>query len=150
MAVEQTIKKWTGKSSRYWLDFIGNTAKKTAKKIKRGPWKGGLTCEPQLWMPALVKSVWNTMKKKVPPAMDGNISCSRVVSLILTLWTSRIIRAKAYDCRRELKARKRMMRVLVDYHGNLMDCVSDESRDGSYFPSQEWESPYHAKKKGKK
>ena len=145
MAVRDEIKKWTGRGANYWLDYIGICARKTAKRIKRGRFKGGLTCEPQLWLPELTRAVWRSMVRKVPEEVDGNIVCAKIMSLILTLWTCRIIKAKAYDARRPLKVRKMMMVKLTQYHRDLIDCVSDESQDQSYFPKQEWDLPFVVK-----
>ena len=141
--INKILKSATGKNAVWWMNFIGTEISKCAKPIEGTD--GLQTCNPIVWVSVVVKELWKELLPRIPGPADENIAHARVLSLILTLWTCRIIRAKSYDPRRDPKDRKRIMKRGELYHHALLECIADESNDSKYFPAQEWDYPFSRK-----
>ena len=136
--LETILQKGTGKGSQYWMDWIGNTILSYTDDKR--------TTQSNLWLHDLADEVFAEVKERFDLIqVDENIITSTLASLILTLWSCRVRRAKAYDPRRPLDARKTMMEGLLQYHASLLECMVDESKDAEYFPAQEWQPPCSVK-----
>lgn len=138
--IDKWLLKTTGKDSEYWLDFIGHAIVKRSHPIRGA--KGLQNTKSDLWMGDLATALFKAARPKMLQLADENISLSRIMGLVLSLWSCRVIRAKAYDPRRNPKHRRMALERLVQYGRLLTDCLTDESLDAVYFPSQEWDSPY--------
>lgn len=138
--VDKWLKKWTDQDSLYWMNRIGALIAKTAKLIKGS---GGLQgCDPGKWLGMLAKELTKAIEPKLGVQYDENIALSKFMGLILAMWSYRIGRAKCYDCRRQLRARRESMKRLMNYPILLMECLMDESLDHVYFPAQGWDPPF--------
>jgi len=80
---------------------------------------------------------------------DGNIARARVLSLIVTLWTCRVIRAKCHNTHYPKKDRKKsLVGNYQSYLAALQECIIDDSQDHLYFPHVgDWDSPFLPTKK---
>jgi hypothetical protein len=139
--VNSILKKETGRGLKEWLDFIGEDIGKRSKPLKgsNGLW----TTDVDLWLSDLARELWKTVPSRHDlNCKDENIICARLMALILAAWSCRIIRAKAYDPRRPVAARRKALGKLGDHCKALLECVADESMDCILFPSQEWDSPF--------
>lgn len=137
---EDLLIRSTGEGCQYWMDFIGAAIPKHTRPSDN-PLHG--STESNLWLRDLADEVFARMKPYHDLAkMDENIIVSSLVSLILTLWSCRVRRAKSYDPRRPLDVRRAMTGRLYDYHHALLDCIVNEASDHHYFPAQEWDPPF--------
>lgn len=137
--LDKFLKAWTGRDSRFWMNYIGQVISRNVKSIKGYNLQSG---DPRKWMTEVVLKVGLCTIARCQPEADENLAAARVVSLILTLWFYRVARAKCYDPRRPVKGRRESLKRLVEYNHLLADCLVDESRDGEFFPEQEWDMPF--------
>lgn len=135
--IELGLVAGTGRGRKEWMDFIGaSIANCTDPDTK--------FTEVADWLDELLFSVWEGVEPRIDlTKVDENIATAKQLAVILTLWTARIMRAKAYDARRPLKDRERFLVRLEEFAKQLSECVCDESMDPTYFPDQEWQSPYN-------
>ena len=135
MIVDDFLKNRTGDGAQFWMDWIGN-------QIPKYTTENRLT-QSDLWLRDLSEEIFKRVKQRYDlTVIDENILCSSIMSIILTLWSCRIIKAKAYDQRRQLEARQKMMSNLNDYHHALLDCMVNETMDHLFFPKQQWHPPF--------
>lgn len=133
--VEELLLEGTGETADWWMNFIGERVVAHTDD-KRSTDSGA-------WLKDVADALWGRVKPRYDlTVMDENIICSSLASLIYTLWSCRIRRAKSYDPRRPLEVRKGMMGRLLGYQHALLDYMTDESRDHVYFPAQEWGPPF--------
>lgn len=138
--IEDILIKGTGEGCKFWCDYIGNLIPKYSKPTDN-PLHG--FTESNLWVRDLADEIWKRVQERYDlTRLDENIITSKLLTLILGLWSCRIIRAKAYDPRRPVEIRQGMMKKLLEYHHALLDCISDESNDHVFFPSQGWDAPF--------
>lgn len=138
--VEALLFDMTGDGCQYWMDLIGSLIVKHTKPSDN-PLHG--STESNLWLRDLSDELWSRIPSRHDlTKLDENIICSSLLSLILTLWSCRIKRAKAYDPRRPVEIRKRMLKRANEFHAALLACMTDESHDHEYFPKQEWDPPF--------
>lgn len=143
MLANEYLKQWTGKDGVYWLHRLGTLIGKHSKPIRAD--KRLATTNVLGWVSALTKEVMLQIKKtkKLALEMDENIYHSRCLSVIFTLWTARIIRAKCYDQRRPIRQRRRSLgKGGSRYLAAVASCLMDESLDPTLFPAQEWDNPF--------
>lgn len=134
--LDDLLIKATGEGARYWMDFVGKAIFDCTDQFTRGS-------RPAVWLAVLSAEVWDRIRTRHDwKVMDENIVCSKALSLILALWSCRVVRAKAYDNRRPLEARKGMLDRLTEFCMALTRCMVDESRDHVYFPAQDWSPPF--------
>lgn len=142
--VEDYLVQETGYGIAFWMEFIQKIITKSCKPNPDDP-KHPLA-NPGQWMKALSGEVWKRFykqyKKKGWGCGDGNIACSMLLSILYTLWSSRITRAKSYDPRRPVELRKDCLNGLVFYQKMVFQCMIDESRDPELFVGQEWDPPF--------
>ena len=138
--IENALRNGTGEGCQFWMDFIGNSIAMHSTHPE-GAVHGDT--QSNLWLRDLANTLW----ERIPlhhdlTVVDENIISAHLMSLILTLWTCRIIKAKACDKRRPVHLRQQAMRKGLLCHQQLVQCISDESRDHEFFPAQEWELPF--------
>ena len=73
---------------------------------------------------------------------DENMRMAACVSVLTTLWYSRIQLAKVSDPNRPVQIRQQAYRRWLAYQHALVHAQLDMSDDASYFPDQQWESPF--------
>jgi len=140
--VDEYLKARTGEGSKYWMDRVGCLiASHTDEETKAS------RCDD--WMMDLSTLLWNKVKP-LPcydwSKQDENIVCASLMGLILTLWSTRVIRAKSFDLRRPAEVRKGMMKRLWEYRDLNHEAMWDSSKDKEFFPLQEWECPFTGEK----
>jgi hypothetical protein len=140
-AVDIELRHMTGKDSVYWLNFIGESIGNRTDSLR--------STNVALWLNDLSVHLWDRIRSNPVhnfEVIDENILCARALAIIFTLWSCRIIRAKAYDKRRSVQSRQGMLRKLTSHASILMECMIDEELDPIYFPKQEWDSPFAPEK----
>ena len=73
---------------------------------------------------------------------DENMRLAACVSMVTTLWFSRVQLAKISDPKRPLALRRTAYGRLQSYHHALLAGMMDTSQDAAYFPTQQWQSPF--------
>lgn len=152
-SLEHLLKVWTGKGRVYWMRWVEdriasymepNTGENLCEAARTAPaqMKKG-TC----WLQDLVNEIWRDEIVGGHRTGDGNIAASIILSIILTLWSCRIMQAKGHSTNYSVKSRKNMLEGLVIYEKALLECMIDGSLDRKYFPQKEWESPYAKRSK---
>ncbi len=140
LALNRQLTDGTGYDAHWWMCLIGKYIGKHSRPSEN-PLHG--FTESNLWLRDLADEIWTNVKLHHDlTKIDENILCSKLMSLILTVWTCRIIRAKAYDPRRPIALRRIMLERANKYHHALLDCMVDESDDQLFCPEQDWETPY--------
>lgn len=119
------------------MDRIQTLIKKHSRKT-RDP-KHDST-DPQKWMAELTKDI---MKSGLMGQYDENMRTASIMAVVLTLWYTRVHRAKIYDPRRPVEVRKRAYFVRQSFRENMFRMMTDESKDPTLFPGQQWETPFH-------
>ena len=139
--LDDALVKQTGDGVVFWMNWIGHAIARHCVESERFPGRHEMTGPG--WLEELVKEVWDRSVKILDdPRYDENIVCSRLLSLILTMWSCRIIHAKSWDPRRPVEDRKRMAMTLLANQRALMDCLFDYTEDYVLFPDQPWENPF--------
>jgi hypothetical protein len=148
--LEKFLKRATGKGRRYWMQWIelcieNQSVHLTPEEIKEYTDRGET---PPLGRMDVSKDWLADLSKELIPCAydqgDGNIARARVMSLIVTLWTCRVIRAKCYNTRYVKKDRKQgLLGNYRAYFAALQECMLDESLDHLHFPHVgKWDSPF--------
>lgn len=138
--MESYLRAWTRKGTRAWMSRIEELIVLASKPHELDP--ECLTSDPVEWIHKLTKEVWEGTRGKLSAQSDENLMASRLVGLILVLWYSRVHRAKCHDPRRKPVDRRKGMLSLNKFRHMVFDCLTDESRDHTFFPDQEWDSPF--------
>lgn len=140
--ISKLLNEWTGYGRRYWMAFVQNAVGRSAKV---GEQDG---CRPNFWVRDVVDSLWACLVEKVKKrkyrGIDGNVLCGRLLSLILSLWTCRVMRAKGHDPERSLSDRRGYLDHLNKFQIALQEAMVDERLDRVYFPEQDWVPPHPA------
>lgn len=136
--VNKILLRLTGKRLQHWYSRIGVLIGDASKPIGSS---GLESTDTEKWIGKLAVEIGRAVDVTLPVTHDENIAAARCMTLILGLWSTRIIRAKAYDPRRPLKARRAMMLSFAQQQRALLECVADESEDPRLFPAQSWDNP---------
>ncbi len=132
------IMQVSGKSKTWWVRIVQELIQKHSRKTK-DPWHGATNIE------RVVKELVQIIKRvafRKKGRYDGNMRMAAVLSYVLAIWYLRIHRAKSYDPRRPVKARKAAYFTRLNYATALFYAIEDESMDPVHFPGQKWESPF--------
>ena len=138
--LDDALRKLTSHDSVYWVACVQSLITKHSKPTKD---PNHSETDSGAMLRELSDYVWSAILATVDlKTTDENMSSAQAMSLVLTLWTCRIRRAKAYDPRRPVELRKKAMERLSLYHHSLLECMMNEANDANYFPGQEWDCPY--------
>ncbi len=140
LEVDQLLISGTGFNCGWWMNFIGQRIVVHSGPSDKGDYQ---TTDSSLWLCDVINELWKEVPKRYDlTKVDENIVCAKLLSIILTLWTSRIVRAKAHDPRRKGDDRRAMLLRQKDYVSAIAQCLTDQSHDHLFFPDQEWEDPF--------
>jgi len=112
--LEKYLTRWTGCGRRYWMLWIEETIESqslplTPKEVQQYIDRGEVVPAGKMdlahdWLADLAKKLLSFVNLS---SGDGNIARARVLSLIVTLWTCRVIRAKCHNTHYPKKDRKK-------------------------------------------
>lgn len=129
---DEWLKKFTGDGAASWVQLIQDeiTAATTDSNT-----------DVRAWLTRFCAVV----DSKIPadrPDFDENVRASGIAGLALVLWHLRVRRAKCYDPRRAVGARRNAFRERQAFIHALLDAIVDEELDHEFFKGQEWEPPF--------
>jgi hypothetical protein len=127
----------TGKSRLEWIGIIQGTLKKISKPTK-DKWHD--TNDPIELITRLARDVRKTFPKQ--GRFDGNMRMTATLGYLCCLFYLRLHKAKSFDPRRPVAARKQAYFQRQQFAQALLNAIIDESLDCEMFPSQNWESPW--------
>ena len=143
--LERLLKSWTGRGRRQWMWWIED---RIAFHSGTDKYDGKIMMKENTnWLRDLTEEVYHPSIVGPHRTGDGNMLAAQLISLILTLWFSRILRAKIYSENYPIKPRKGKHNVKMIYHAAMMEAMTDESLDHKYFPTKEFVSPFTSKKR---
>ena len=141
------IKEKTGRTESYWMRRIGTLIGKHSKGKVSVKYKGRVcvhgTVEVLDWFADLSREVERAVVKYLPSnKYDENMAFAAAMSFILMRWFVSLVRAKAYDGRRPVKGRQKMMNARMRFCIEVVRFMVDESRDHLDYPAQKWDPPF--------
>lgn len=139
--LDKLLKAWTGFDANTWMLGIEKVISEDSIPGKNG--KLGTMKKGSNWLAVVSEMVYKAVARR--PSGDHNIASAMCLSLICSLWFSRITRAKCHDPRRKVKDRQKFMRAVYKYQHALLEAVHDASRDHLYFKDHDWDPPFSSK-----
>ena len=134
-----TLLYYTGHDSAYWVEWI---QRRIARYFEAEPDNPHPECDPGEWLGDLVEEV---MQSRIVRYGDENIQMSLVLATILSTWSLRLARTKAYDPRRPIALRQLALQSFTHSQQTLFDAITNERRDAEFFTLPRWDFPHDPK-----
>ena len=137
-AAPDWLQALTGKAGPWWIDRVQTLIGKHSRRTKDP--KHDRT-DPRKWLGDLTQEVVRRAPKR--GRYDENMRTACILAMVLSLWYTRVHRAKIYDPRRPVELRKQAYFTRQVFTEAMFHIMTDESQDPTYFPGQQWETPFH-------
>lgn len=133
-----------------WLVEVQHLIGKHSGPAIFGPNKAHSRTDSVAWISDLAKLVAAYVSDKNKGRYyDGNMALASTLGLILVAWYAQVHRAKSYDPRRALKARKAAAAQRTRFIAELAAVIADDSVMGEVWGKQQaWNFPFGRGAKG--
>lgn len=131
------LKDMTHQGAVWWVAAIQSLIGKHSKKTKDPKHDRTDTRK-------MLHELVDLVMKRMPATgyYDENMRACAVLSMVTALWYARVNRAKCFDPRRPVFERGVSYENWLNYSMAMVRQLLDERDDDTFFPGQQWESPF--------